>query len=465
MKVKVYISPFRFHGFLSENYFMYFCAVEMKRMSRDILKIAVPSVVTNITIPLLGLFDVGIAGHLGRASFIAAVSVGAMMFNLIYWNFGFLRMGTSGMTAQAYGKKDFSESALTLKRAVTFGLVGGVAIVALQYPLQSIALWVIGPSPAVRELAVTYFGIGIWGAPATLMMMAIKGWFLGMQDSKSPMFISVGVNVVNIVVSLIAVFVLKMGFPGIAVGTLTAEWLGLVASVLLVKARQPWIIAALRQNSGVIINGAGRFFKVNGDIFLRSFMLMIVNLAFVTIGARSGDLILAVNALMMQLFTLFSYFMDGVAFAGEALVGKYEGQHNRKGLQQCIAMLFVWGAVITVIYTAVYVIFPRGIFELLSNDELVVTEAMRYHWWCVTIPVAGMAAFIWDGVFIGLTRTREMAVAVLMAALSFFAVYALAPVAILGDHALWLAFVSYLALRGLVQTAQYMRLCRKTIEN
>lgn len=425
------------------------------RMSRDILRIAIPSIVTNITIPLLGLFDVGIAGHLGHASFIAAVSVGAMMFNLIYWNFGFLRMGTSGMTAQAYGRKDYAESALTLKRAVTFGLVSGLVIVAMQYPLQLLALWIIGPSTAVRKLAVTYFSIGIWGAPAALMMMGIKGWLLGMQDSKSPMYISVGVNVVNIGVSLIAVFVFKMGFPGIAVGTVTAEYLGLAASVLLVRGRQPWVVGELQRHRGFNIKGSGRFFKVSGDIFLRSFMLMIVNLAFVTIGARSGDLILAVNALMMQLFTLFSYFMDGIAFAGEALVGKYEGQRNRKGLQRCVLMLFAWGAAITVVYTAAYVIFPHGIFQLLSSDVTVVTEAMRYHWWCVAIPVAGMAAFIWDGVFIGLTLTRYMAVAVLVAVVSFFAIYALAPVEVMGDHALWLAFVSYLALRGMVQTVQY----------
>lgn len=427
----------------------------LSTMSHDILKIALPSIVTNVTIPLLGLLDVGIAGHLGDASFIAAVSVGAMMFNLIYWNFGFLRMGTSGMTAQAYGRGNRHEAATLLSRSCLLALAIGLAIVLLQYPLQRLALWVIGPSRGVTRLALIYFYIGVWGAPATLMMMSIKGWFLGMQDSRSPMLISVGVNVVNIVASLLAVYVLDMGFAGIAVGTVTAQWLGLVASLGLLALRQPWLRGELARVKSLNFSGSSRFFKVNGDIFVRSFLLMIVNLAFVAIGARSGDLTLAVNALIMQLFTLFSYFMDGIAFAGEALAGKLEGRGDSKGLRRCIGLLFKWGLLITMIYTALYVVFPRGIFEMLSSDRNVVEQAMRFRWWSVAIPITGMAAFIWDGVFIGLTRTRHMALAVLVAVLTFFAIHA-ATVSWLAEHALWLTFVSYLAVRGLVQTWQYL---------
>ncbi len=429
----------------------------MKGMSRDILRIAIPSIVTNITIPLLGLFDVGIAGHLGNASFIAAVSVGAMMFNLIYWNFGFLRMGTSGMTAQAYGRDDRNEVVLILKRVCLLGVLIGGVIVALQWPLQELALLIISPSQAVRKLALTYFKIGIWGAPATLTMMGIKGWFLGMQDSKRPMFISVGVNVVNIVISVLAVFVFRLGFPGIALGTVCAEYAGLCYSLWLLRSRYPDLLKKMSVGllHGLNMRGSGHFFGVNGNIFLRSFLLMIVNLAFVAIGARSGDVILAVNALMMQLFTMFSYFMDGIAFAGEALVGKYEGAHKIREQRRCVRLLFAWGMLITAVYTLIYILIPDYIFRLLSDDATVVAQAMQLHWWCVAIPIAGMAAFVWDGVFIGLTRTRAMAQAVLMAVVAFFVIYWVLPDT-MGDNALWFAFVSYLSMRGVVQTLQYL---------
>ena len=268
-------------------------------MNREILKIALPAIVANITVPLLGLVDTAIAGHLGDKVFIGAVAVGAMMFNLVYWNFGFLRMSTSGMTAQTCGSGDFKESAKLLGESTALAVLVSAIIIVLQWPIRLLLLWIIGPSPEVTSLAITYFTICIWGVPPVLVMMAFKGWLLGMQDSKSAMWISIMTNIFNIAASLICVYLFKMGFVGIAVGTIVGEWLGLLYAALTVQRKFPKLNGLLDWRRVWRFKDAGRYFKVSRDIFVRSFLLMTVSLAFVSIGARSGDLILAVNALIL----------------------------------------------------------------------------------------------------------------------------------------------------------------------
>lgn len=434
----------------------------MKGMNREIMGIAIPAVVTNVTIPLLGLLDTAIAGHLqggSGAAFIGAVAVGAMMFNLIYWNFGFLRMGTSGMTAQAYGREDKTEITRILQHSTMLGLLIALGIIVLQWPLQWITLFIIGPSENVESLALTYFYIGVWGAPPTLMMMAIKGWFLGMQDSKSPMVISIGVNVLNILISLLAVYGLNMGFVGIIIGTVSAEWIGLIYSLWLVRHRYPEIVKGIKLREALHFRGAGQFFKVNADIFVRSFFMMLQSLFFTAAGARSGDLVLAVNALILQMVLLFSYFMDGIAFAGEAVAGKYCGRGDKQSERSCVLHLFQWAGILTVICALLYAFFPEQIFSLLTSDGAVVKASMDYRWWCVVVPVAGMAAYVWDGVFIGLTRTRAMAGAVGLALVMFMITYILLPNS-WGNNVLWTAYVVFLLTRSLTQTVQYFRLKR-----
>ena len=424
-------------------------------MNKEILRIALPAIVANITIPLLGLLDTAIAGHLGNATIIGAIAVGSMLFNFIYWNFGFLRMGTSGMTAQAYGRKDLNESARLLQQSSALALAIALAIIVLQWPLQWLGFTVIGPSDDVLRLAHTYFYIVVWGAPPTLMMMSIKGWLLGMQDSKGAMYISVWVNVANIVASLLAVYVLRMGFVGIAVGTLLAQWLGLAYSLWLVwhKFKQVTVLIDWRRTWH--LQGSGRFFRVNADIFFRSTLLMLANLFLVSVGARSGDLILAANSLIHQLNGLFAYFVDGIAFAGEALVGKYVGRRDVAQLRLCVRRLFLWAAALTVVFTVLYA-FPQLFFVMLTDDAVVREVAMQYRWWCALLPVCGAAAFVWDGVFIGLTYSRGMLWAVAIADLFFIGLYFILP-ASMGNHRLWLAFVIYLAMRGVVQTVLYRR--------
>ena len=407
-------------------------------MNREILRIALPAIVANITVPLLGLVDTAIAGHLGDKVFIGAVAVGAMMFNLVYWNFGFLRMSTSGMTAQTYGSGDFKESAKLLGESTALALLISAIIIVLQWPIRLLLLWIIGPSPEVTSLAITYFTICIWGVPPVLVMMAFKGWLLGMQDSQSAMWISIMTNVFNIGASLICVYLLKMGFVGIAVGTLAGEWLGLLYAALTVQRKFPKLNGLLDWRRVWRFKGAGRYFRVSRDIFVRSFLLMTVSLAFVSIGARSGDLILAVNALILQLFTLYSHFMDGIAFAGEAVVGKYYGMGDMERMRRCIRLLFLWGTAVAAVFTLIYS-FPR---------------AMDYRVWCALIPAAGMAAFVWDGVFISLTRSMGMLISAGIAWSLFFVIYWITPVA-WGNNRLWIAYLSFLALRGIIQTILY----------
>ena len=291
-------------------------------MNREILHIALPAIVTNITIPLLGLVDTAIAGHLSSADgavYISAVAVGAMMFNLIYWNFGFLRMGTSGLTAQAYGRADKAAATLVLQHASVLALLIGLGIIALQWPLQRITLIAIGAEPGVEALALTYFYIAVWGAPPTLVMMAIKGWMIGMQDSKHPMHISIGVNVVNILLSLTAVTVLGLGFKGIAIGTVVAQWLGLGYSLWILRRKYGEHLSGVSLRQALHFRGARGFFRVNVHIFVRSTLMMVQALFFTSASARAGNMTLAVNTLILHMGILFSYFMDGLSLSDGGL--------------------------------------------------------------------------------------------------------------------------------------------------
>lgn len=430
----------------------------MKGIHCEIRAIALPAIVANIAEPLLGLLDTGIAGHLGAPSFIGAVAVGAMMINVIYWNFEFLRMGTSGATAQAYGATDGARQRAALRRSMLLALAAGVAIVALQGPLRRLALWVISPGPEVARLAAQYFTAVIWGAPAVLLTIGIKGWLLGMQDSRGPMAISITVNVLNVVFSLVAVYALGMGFMGIAWGTLAAVWLGLGLAVWLAARRLRNVprASAMEIANAEKTDTLARFFKVNFHIFVRCVLMIAVTLSFTSIGARSGDNVLAANSMMIQLFLLFSYFMDGVAFAGEAVAGKYYGAGDGTMVRRCVRALFVWALAITLLFTLLYVAAPRDIFTLFTSHAAVVATAMRYRWWCAVFPLAGMAAFVWDGVFVGLSLSRGMLLAVALAAALFFALYFALPAA-MENHRLWTAFIAFLAARSAVQTVIYAK--------
>lgn len=417
---------------------------------KKILQIAIPSIISNITVPLLGLIDVTIVGHLGSAAYIGAIAVGGMLFNIIYWIFGFLRMGTSGMTSQAYGRHDLNEVTRLLLRSVGVGLAVALCLLILQYPIRRLAFTFIQTTEEVELLATQYFRICIWGAPAMLALYGFTGWYIGMQNSRFPMYIAITQNIVNIAASLCFVYLLHMKVAGVALGTLTAQYAGFLMAVLLwmryygnLKRHAAW--RGVWQKQAML-----RFFGVNRDIFLRTLCLVAVTLFFTSAGAAQGEVVLAVNTLLMQLFTLFSYIMDGFAYSGEALAGKYIGAGNRTALYRTVRQLFAWGIGLSIGFTLLYLFGGKAFLGLLTNEASVISEAGNYFYWVLAIPLAGFAAFLWDGIFIGATATRQMFYSMLAASAGFFLVYySLHPR--MGNHALWLAFILYLSLRGIMQ--------------
>ena len=420
-------------------------------MNRRILRLAIPSIISNITVPLLGLVDVAIVGHLGAASYIGAIAVGGMLFSMIYWVFGFLRMGTSGLAAQAFGRRNLDEVSLVFVRSLGIGIALGLCLVALQVPILSVAFQWVDTTDEVRRLASLYFSICVWGAPAVLGLYSFSGWFVGMQNSRFPMYIALVQNVVNIVASLAFVFIGKMGVAGVALGTLIAQYAGFLLALLLWMVYYGRLWPRIRWAVVCEAEAMQAFFKLNRDIFLRTLCLVAVTVFFTSQGAREGEVVLAVNTLLMQLFTLFSYVMDGFAYAAEALTGRYVGAQNGNGLRRLVRVLFTWGAGLAIAFTLVYALGGESFLALLTNEPSVLVASRAYFGWAVAIPVAGVAAFLWDGIFVGATLSREMLRSMWIASASFFLVYfTLHP--LLGNHALWIAFLSYLALRGIVQT-------------
>ena len=415
----------------------------MRDSDRQILNIALPAIVTNITVPLLGLVDTAIVGHMGDAAYIGAIAVGSMIFNLVYWVFGFLRMGTSGLTAQAYGRQDELAMRRILRQSLKWA--GGIALllILLQWPLCEVMLAVIGPTADVRPLAATYFYYVVWGAPASLGLFALTGWYIGMQNTRYPMYISILQNVTNIIVSLLLVYGLGMKVEGVALGTVIAQYVGLLTGIVLL----PKGVRKIEPGGG----GVESFFRINRDIFLRTLFLVGVNLCFTAIGARQGATILAVNTLLMQLYLLFSYVMDGFAYAGEAVGGRYWGARQWEPFMATVYRLFVWGGIATVLFTAVYVLGGQSFLRLLTDEPSVVEASRDFVWWAYLIPVAGVSAFVWDGVFIGITASRGMLLSAIIAAATFFAgVFVFVPS--LGNHGLMLSMLLFLLMRGVVQT-------------
>ena len=419
----------------------------MNQRNRQILDIALPAIVTNITVPLLGLVDTAIVGHMGSAAYIGAVAVGSMIFNLVYWVFGFLRMGTSGMTAQARGRRDFNEATQLLVRSCWVSLSIALLIVVLQWPVREGMLWFIGPSDDVRTLAVTYFNIVVWGAPAMLTLYSLSGWFIGMQNTRIPMFVSIIQNVVNIVASLTFVYGLGMKVEGVALGTVVAQYAGCLVALWFLLRYYRKLFKIHTKGQTLCMN----LFSTNRDIFLRTLCLVAVNLYFTSAGARQGATILAVNTLLMQLYLLFSYIMDGFAFAGEALGGRYWGARDMDTYQDVVRRLFGWGAMMTILFSAIYVVGGKSFLGLLTDEPQVVEASQAYVWWAYLIPAAGVAAFIWDGLFIGTTKTRGMLLSSAIATLVFF-VTATVTIGIMGNHGLWLSMILYLLTRGMIQT-------------
>uniref|UniRef100_UPI0040287EA2 MATE family efflux transporter n=1 Tax=Alloprevotella sp. TaxID=1872471 RepID=UPI0040287EA2 len=416
-------------------------------MNKQILHIALPSIISNITVPLLALVDTTIVGHLGSASYIAAIALGGMIFNMIYWLFNFLRMGTGGLTAQAYGANQHQATSYILLRSLT--IAGGIALtlLLLQRPIFQVTFHFVTATAEVRSLASIYFYILIWGAPAMLALYSFTGWFLGMQNARIPMCIAITQNVVNIAVSTLLVFGCHLKIEGVALGTLISQYTALLLAIIfcLTKfdVKQHFELKAILD-----INTLKRFFQINRDIFLRTLCLIAVTTYFTSAGSTQGEVTLAANTLLMQFFIIFSYFMDGFAYAGEALGGRYFGAHDRLNFQRMTRCLFAWGGALSVLFFFIYFLSGTSLLHLLTNDSQVINRAQQYLPIIYFIPLISFAAFLFDGLYIGTTATRYMLISMFCASAAFFV---LINVCTLSNTLLWLAFLVYLGGRGLMQ--------------
>lgn len=431
----------------------------MKPIDRKILQLAIPSIISNITVPLLGLVDIAIVGHLGASYYIGAIAVGTTMFSLVYWLFGFLRMGTSGMTAQAYGKGNSQETALLFQRSLSVGVIIGLILVCTQTLLVKLMLFLIPCSPEVGRLAQTYFKILIWGAPAVLSLYGFYGWFIGMQKSVYTMWIAISQNILNIIISATLVFGFDMKVPGVASGTLSAQYLSLLLAAGIWLYHYRSLLAFFDWKAVFQKEKIKLFFSVNSDIFFRTFCIVGVNFFFTAAGAKEGTTLLAVNTLLMQFYLIYSYIIDGYAYAAEALVGSALGAKDKQMTRLSIKALTRWALGVTLMFTFAYLLFGRQLLQLLTDDLDVIVASSSYFYWVIFIPLSGFAAFLWDGVLVGAVKSRSMLYATLGATIVFFLLYMCFQPS-LQNHALWLAFICYLFMRGALETLPVVRLTR-----
>lgn len=426
-------------------------------MNNQILRLAIPNIISNITVPLLGMVDIAIAGHLSSVLYIGAISLGTTIFNMIYWNFNFLRMGTGGFTAQAYGAGNNVEMANLLFRSLLIALSIGFLIILLQYPIFQIAGYFIKTENETVVYLRQYFNIVVWSAPATLSMYAFNGWFIGMQDSKTPMYVAIVNNVLNIVLSFIFVVALRMQIKGIALGTTISQIVAALLFVVIWKRSYFNEMKSFIQINSIFDGESYKnFFRVNIDIFIRTFLLVTVTTFFTFASTGMGSNVLAVNALLMQFFMLFSYFMDGFAYAGEALTGKYIGRKDYTKLTQTIKYLFAWGASLAVLAALAYILLTPQILSIFTDKTEIISLAKKYIIWIALIPIASFSTFVWDGIYVGATASAGMRNSMIVAVAIFFTSYYWStPVS--HNNGLWLSFILYLFGRSVMQTVLYKR--------
>ena len=498
------------------------------KLNKEILRLALPSILANITVPLVGMVDMAIAGHLpggSSAAFIGGITIGTMIFDLLYWNFGFLRVGTGGLTAQEFGRclagakspvsaPGSAQNTLAgaksaqnvpgsigniLWRALRIALLSGVAMLVLQWVIVQAAFLLVDCSPEVRRLASRYFYIRIWAAPATLSLFAFKGWFIGLQDTVRPMTADLLVNGINIAASFLLALgvggtgdilpgtptlIPALGFPGIALGTVLAQWSGFAYCLLAARRRYGYSFSMLchflpvSPDTGTGTETAeaenlstGSFFRLNRDLFLRSLGMIAVYIGFTVISARYGDLMLAVSAILMKLLMFFSYFSDGFAYAGEALTGRFIGEGSREGVKATVRGTFLWGLGVSALFMLAYGVGGVPILQLMTDDASVVEAGREFLPWLLLMPLIGCPAFIWDGIFIGATASRDLRNSTLLSAVGFFlwwwvdswlgnafnsgslGLEGLTPE--MAIHCLMRAYFVHLALRALYLTLRY----------
>ena len=426
--------------------------------NREILRLALPNVVSNITVPLMGIVSTAIAGHWGddATATIGALAIGVSIFNFIYWNCSFVRMGTSGLTAQAFGAGNFRECTSMLARALLVSAVLGLAMLLLQYPVGELALWAMHGTAMTRD----YFYARIWAVPAGILLFGLNGWFTGMQNALIPMCTAIVVNAIHIGCSLWFAFGFDLGIVGIAYASVLAQWTGVALSVLLLCCRYRRVLVPITRAEVLDWTRMKTFFAINRDIILRTLCIVAVYTFFTAASARMEDkTLLAVNTLLLELFTLFSYMNDGMAYAAEALTGRFVGARDVLSLRRSIRGTMWWGLGVSLAFVGIYLGWWRELLGLFLGEregvaaiiaEQMLETAGHYIVWVILIPIACTAPFILDGIMVGATETRIMRNSMFLSAAAYFAIYYIG-YPLIGNNALWLAFTLFMVLRGLLQ--------------
>ncbi len=424
---------------------------------RAVRRIALPMIVSSITVPLLGMVDTAVMGHLDDAVYLGSVAAGATIFSVLFMGLNFLRMGTTGITAQAFGAADNDTMRTALGQPVLTALVLAIIIITLQRPLLDAALWLLSPSTEVGGLTRTYFDLRVWSAPASLINFVLIGWLIGMQNARGPLVIMLVTTTTNAVLDLGFVLLLGMTVDGVALATLIAELCGSGVAILFVRqelASRPgkWNWAGFMAPANY-----RRLFNVSTSLFLRSMALMFV-FAFVTAqGARMGDVILATNALLMNFQLFLSYALDGIAYAAEALVGKAVGSRDRNGLRRAVRRTMQWSLVFAALFCVVYAVAGQIIIAMLTSIDSLKSTAAEFLPWLIISPVISLWSFLYDGVFVGATRTKEMMfIMVGSTALIFLPTWFATNS--LGNHGLWLAFTAFMLARGIGMHVWFRRM-------
>ena len=423
---------------------------------KRVLGVAIPIVLANATIPILGAVDTAVVGQLGLAVPIGAVGIGAIIITAIYWLFGFLRMGTTGLTAQAIGSGDNSETSALLVRGIIIGLVAGLILIIAQVPLFLGALQVSPASIEVEGLAQKYLQIRVYSAPAAIALFGITGWLIAKEKTRAVLLLQLVLNGINIALDLVFVLKLGWGVEGVAIATLIAEWSGLIFGLWL--AREGF-------NNGYWKNWLQIFdrarlvqmAKVNSDIMIRSILLEISFVSFLFLGSSFDDATLAANQVLIQFLNITAYALDGFAFAAEALVGQALGAKNRPLFRRAVVMTSQWGLGSVILMALAFFVFGNSIINIMTTAQDVRTVGYEYLPWMVIAPLAGAAAWMLDGIFIGATRTAEMRNMMFIS----FCIYLIALAILLpkyGNHGLWASLIIFSLARGITLGFKYPRL-------
>ncbi|MCF0200959.1 MAG: MATE family efflux transporter, partial [Bacteroidales bacterium] len=396
--------------------------------------------------------DMILMGHLDSVVYIGAIGLGGTIFSVLYSFFSFMRAGTTGFTAQAYGANDNSEISYSFYRSISIAFIATILVLALQRPIEWVSMQLLNGSEEVLHYTAEYFRVRIWAAPAVLCLYTFNGWYIGLQNTTIPMTIAILINVTNIVLSILFVNVLHLGVAGVALGTVIAQYGGLLTALVFLLTKYRQYLIPIKKEILLQADKLRRFFKVNTDFMIRSILLILSIAFFTNQSAKLGDDMLAVNMILLQFFYIFSYFTDGFAYAGEALVGRFTGARDMDNLKKTVKYLLIWGVCLSLPFTLLYMAFPETFIRLISDQPDIATQAQPYYIYMILIPIITFAAFIWDGIYIGATAAQAIRNTMLIASLLVFlpAWYFLMPA--FGNHGLWIAFLLFMLARGISMT-------------